>query len=154
MTASPCACCTSDLSSEQGWCNLLEDTRLVRRVCRTTPVRTLWWGSHRPSRVSCGACCKDLGGKLYWNSHPQSTPSSSLPLSFPHPPPTLIRALSPSRISLRCRQCRTPHPPCRESARGPLSLQTPSPPTALLPGHQSNNLPWHFWEGGGFPEIL
>ena len=123
----------------------------MRRVFCTNLVLAPWWSSHRPSRVYRHVSHKvALCSWLCWSSHPLRTPfSSSSPPSFPHPPTTLIRALSPSRIHPRCRQCRTSHPPCRQSARESLSLQTVSPATALLPGHQSNSLSFHFL-GWGF----
>ena len=76
MTASPCACSTSPCS-ERGWCNLLEDTRLMCmcRVFCTTQVRTPWWSSHRPSRDSCSEDCRALLLRLSWSIHPPSTPS-------------------------------------------------------------------------------
>ena len=48
----------------------------------------------------------------------------SPPPSFPHPPPILISALSPSRIYPRCHQCRIPHPPSLQSARELLLRRT------------------------------
>ena len=70
----------------------------------------------------------------------------SHPTFFSFPPDNCNRALSPLRICPRCRQCRTLHPPCQESARESLLLQTASPATALLPSHQLSSLPIHFLE--------
>ena len=52
--------CTDDLSSPRRWCNLLAGTRLMRRVWSTTPVRTPWWSSRRPSKASCSDGCRAL----------------------------------------------------------------------------------------------
>ena len=127
----------------------------MRRVCSTAPVLAPWWSSRPPSRVCCHASRRAfaLCSKLCSGNHPPNTPASSYaPPSFPHLLRIVIRALAPSRIYPRCRQCRTPHPPCRESAREALSRQTVSPATALLPGHQSSSLQFHFLGCGELEE--